>query len=171
MLSASRAVPAEVPAHVPAQVPADVPAQDTAQVPISIDKDKEIEKDQKAAAERAREDGAFISAAAAAGIQAEQDQVLEAARSAGFQRSDAVTAKLLGLYAKHGLARMLEAINECVEYGAISIKYLTAVLAGGPKKAKKAGKVISAQQYAQRDYDGEQEAAMQRMIVGMGRYP
>ena len=35
----------------------------------------------------------------------------------------------------------------------------------------RASPAVPAQQYAQRDYDGEQEAAMQRMIVGMGRYP
>lgn len=98
----------------------------------------------------------------AAGIAREHDQVIEAAERAGFPRTDAVRAKLIDLYSLHGLQKMLDGINACVDYGVTTIAYLTAVLRGEPKK--KPGKTVAAQKYEQRDYNDEQEAAFRRML-------
>ena len=103
-----------------------------------------------------------LSDDAAAGIAREHDQVIEAAERAGFPRTDAIRAKLIDLYSLHGLQKMLDGINACVDYGVTTIAYLTAVLKGEPKK--KPGKTVTAQKYEQRDYDEEQEAAFRRML-------
>lgn len=102
-----------------------------------------------------------LSDDAAAGIAREHDQVIEAAERAGFPRTDAIRAKLIDLYSLHGLQKMLDGINACVDYGVTTIAYLTAVLKGEPKKPKK---TVTAQKYEQRDYDDEQEAAFRRML-------
>lgn len=120
------------------------------------EKEKEKEKD--------KESSSFMNDADAAGIQREHDQVLNAAESAGFPRTDAVRAKLLNLYAENGLQKMLDGINSCVDYGVTTIAYLTAVLKGEPKKAK-TGKTVSAQQYSQRDYSDEDQEAFRRMMI------
>ena len=103
-----------------------------------------------------------LSDDAAAGIVREHDQVMDAAERAGFPRTDAIRAKLIDLYSLHGLQKMLDGINACVDYGVTTIAYLTAVLKGEPKK--KPGKTVTAQKYEQRDYDEEQEAAFRRML-------
>lgn len=103
-----------------------------------------------------------LSDDAAAGIAREHDQVMDAAERAGFPRTDAIRAKLIDLYSLHGLQKMLDGINACVDYGVTTIAYLTAVLKGEPKK--KPGKTVVAQKYEQRDYDEEQEAAFRRML-------
>ena len=87
--------------------------------------------------------------------------MIEAAERAGFPRTDAIRAKLIDLYSLHGLQKMLDGINACVDYGVTTIAYLTAVLKGEPKKPKK---TVTAQKYEQRDYDDEQEAAFRRML-------
>ena len=101
----------------------------------------------------------------AAEINAEHDKVLQAAENAGFARNDATRAKLLDLYATYGLQKMVDGFNSCVEHGVSNIAYLAAVLKGEPKKQKAN---VPAQQYGQRDYSGEQEDAMRRMIEGAG---
>ena len=93
-------------------------------------------------------------------IQTEQNRVLDAAEDAGFLRSNTVRAKLIELYAVHGLDKMLSAIDSCVHHGVINLAYLEACLKGEPKKAKK----TNAQDYEQRDYSGEQDAAMERLM-------
>lgn len=102
----------------------------------------------------------FILTAEAADIQREHDQVLEAAQNAGFKSSPAERAGLLNLYAEHGLEKMLSGINECVTHSAPNLAYLGAVLKGTPKK-KDARDVHG---YEQRDYSGEQEKAIERMM-------
>ena len=100
----------------------------------------------------------------AAEINAEHDKVLQAAENAGFARNDATRAKLLDLYSVHGLQKMVDGLNSCVEHGVSNIAYLAAVLKGEPKK--QTGKTVPAQSYTQRDYSGEQAEAMQRMLKG-----
>ena len=95
------------------------------------------------------------------GIAREHDKLLSAAESAGFPRTDAVRAKLIALYADHGMEKMLSAIDACVDHGATNIAYLQAVLRGEPKKPKAQ---VAAQAYGQRDYSKEQEDAMRRML-------
>lgn len=102
----------------------------------------------------------------AAQIVSDQNKVLDAAELAGFARNDATRAKLIDLFSVHGLQKMLDGLNSCVEHGVSNIAYLTAVLKGEPKK-KADGKTISAQKYEQRDYDEEQEAALKRMLKGV----
>ena len=102
----------------------------------------------------------------AANINVEHDKVLSAAENAGFARNDATRAKLIDLYAVHGLQKVLDGLNSCVEHGVSNVAYLTAVLKGEPKKQPD-GKKINAQKYEQRDYDAEQEAALKRMLKGV----
>lgn len=101
----------------------------------------------------------------AAKINADHDKVLSAAENAGFARNDATRAKLIDLYAIHGLQKVLDGLNSCVEHGVSNVAYLTAVLKGEPKQ--QAGKKINAQKYEQRDYDEEQEDALKRMLKGV----
>ena len=102
-------------------------------------------------------------------IAAEHDRVLTAAEDAGFTRSNTVRAKLIDLYAVHGLDKVLAGIESCVKHGAPNLAYLEACMKDEPKKPRASpGKIISAQQYAQRDYSGEQEEAMRRMIEQYG---
>ena len=98
----------------------------------------------------------------AADIQKEHDKVLEAAELAGFARNDATRAKLIDLYAVHGLQKMLDGINACVDHSVCNIAYLTAVLKGEPKKQKSDAKDVHG--YGQRDYSGEQQKALERMM-------
>ena len=99
----------------------------------------------------------------AAGIQHDHDQVLTAAEDAGFKMSNTVRARLIALYADHGLEKMLAGFNECATHGAPTLAYLEAVLKGTGKK-KPQMKVLPAQSYGQRDYSSEQEEALQRML-------
>ena len=89
--------------------------------------------------------------------QGDHDRILDAAEDAGFQMSNTVRAKLIDLYALHGLEKMLAGIDSCVKHGAVNLAYLEAVLTGGPKKTPATG-------YDQRDYSGEQDAAFDRMM-------
>lgn len=95
-------------------------------------------------------------------IQSDHDRVLEAARDAGFTLSNGVMAELIAMYADHGLQKVLDGLKSCVEHGAPTLAYLRACVRGEPRK-KKAD--VSAQKYEQRDYSGEQEEAMARMIA------
>ena len=88
----------------------------------------------------------------AADINSDHDKVLNAAETAGFARTDAVRAKLIDLYAQHGLQKVLDGINSCVDHGVCNIAYLAAVLKGEPRRQKP---TVNAQKYEQRDYSGE----------------
>lgn len=95
----------------------------------------------------------FIDDDDARAIQTEQNRVLDAAEDAGFMKSNSVRAKLLNLYAAHGLEKMLSALDSCVKHSAPNIAYLEAVLKGEPKKPKGTQpKTVNAQNYEQRDY-------------------
>lgn len=97
--------------------------------------------------------------------QHDHDRVLDAAEDAGFKMSNSVRAALIDLYAVHGLEKLLGAFRSCVEHGVPTLAYLKAVLKGEPKSPP--GKVVSAQQFTQRDYQDEQDNAMRRMLEGM----
>lgn len=99
----------------------------------------------------------FIADDEAVRIQNDHNTILDAAQNAGFKSSPAERAGLLNLYAVHGLEKMLNALNECVKHSAPNLAYLEAVLKGTGKKA-------SSGSYEQRDYSGEQEEAMKRMM-------
>lgn len=101
----------------------------------------------------------FLDDATAAGIQHEHDRVLTAAEDAGFKMSNTVRARLIALYADHGLDKMLAGFNECATHGAPTIAYLEAVLKGTGKK-KPQMKVLPAQDFQQRDYSGVQDEIM-----------
>lgn len=101
-------------------------------------------------------DNEWISGEDARKLQREQDEVLTAAENAGFDRTNLVRGKLLSLFAEHGREKMLFAIEESATHGAANLAYLSAVLSG--KGGKKKGG------YEQRDYSGEQAAAMERMM-------
>lgn len=96
-------------------------------------------------------------------IQAEQNQILDAAEHAGFPANDIVRANLLDAYAEHGLEKTIRAIEECATHSASSIAYLKAVLSGKPRNKQKPTKTVIAQQYSQRDYSGQEESVDEMM--------
>lgn len=98
-------------------------------------------------------------------IAIDHEKVLNAAEDAGFKMSNDVRARLIALYAENGLMKMLEGFRSCVDHGAPNLAYLKAVLKGEPKKPKAD---VNAQKYTQRDYSGEQQEAILRMIKGAG---
>ena len=97
-------------------------------------------------------------------IQGDHDQILDAATDAGFKMSNDVRNAMITLYAEHGLNKMLAGFKACVEHGVPTLAYLKAVLKGEPKKTAPAKGSVPAQNYGQRDYSGEQEDAMRRML-------
>ena len=105
----------------------------------------------------------FIDVNDAKQIVSDHDKVLSAAENAGFARNDATRAKLIDLYAIHGLQKVLDGIGSCVDHGASNIAYLSAVLKGEPKKVK----ISKAGFSRERSYDDEQADAERRMIEGM----
>lgn len=105
----------------------------------------------------------FLDAEDAANINADHDKVLSAAENAGFARNDATRAKLIDLYAVHGLQKVLDGLNSCVEHGVSNVAYLSAVLKGEPKKVK----ISKAGFSRERSYDDEQADAERRMLEGM----
>ena len=92
---------------------------------------------------------------------------MDAAENAGFKCSTSERARLIKLYADHGLQKMLDGIESCVKHSAPNLAYLEACMTDKPKKS--AGKQVAAQQYEQRDYGSEQDDAMKRMLA-MGGY-
>lgn len=111
----------------------------------------------------------FLDDDEAAGIQHEHDRVFTAAEDAGFKMSNTVRARLIALYADHGLEKMLAGFNECATHGAPTLAYLEAVLKGTGKK-KPQMKVLPAQDFPQRDYSGVQDEIMgdlEREIAAM----
>ena len=84
-------------------------------------------------------DEGFIDDEEARKIQGEHDRVLNAAEDAGFKTSNSVRAKLLKLYAEHGLEKMLSGFDSCVKHGVTNLAYLEACLNGSGQK-KPAGK-------------------------------
>ena len=101
----------------------------------------------------------MLDDATAAGIQHEHDRVFTAAEDAGFKMSNTVRARLIALYADHGLEKMLAGFNECATHGAPTLAYLEAVLKGTGKK-KPQMKVLPAQDFPQRDYSGVDDEIM-----------
>lgn len=93
-------------------------------------------------------------------INREHIRLLDAAENAGFQKSNSVRERLIALYADHGLEKMLAGIASCVQHGVSNLAYLEGCLSDRPKKKDK----VPAQDYAQRDYSGEQDAAMERLM-------
>lgn len=67
-------------------------------------------------------------------IQQEHDQVLDAARRAGFPATDAMHTRLIDLYGDHGADKLIAAIGECVEHNAVNLAYLRAVLQDKPRE-------------------------------------
>ena len=92
-------------------------------------------------------------------FQLEQNQVLEAARNAGFRNTDSEIANLIRLYSEHGLQKMLDGIASCVEHSAPNLAYLKACLSGKPKE-KPNGKILPAQDFPQRNYSGVNDELM-----------
>ena len=111
------------------------------------------------------ESESFISDDDAKKIQSEHDRVLNAAEDAGFKTSNSVRAKLLKLYAVHGLQKVLDGINSCVTHGAPTLAYLEACMKDQPKKTKPSP---ATQEYEQRDYSGKDKEALERMLTMMG---
>ena len=75
-------------------------------------------------------------------------------------------AKLIDLYAVHGLDKVLAGIESCVRHGAVNLAYLEACMNDQPKKKPVALVPGSVAAYDQRDYSGETEAAIERMMAG-----
>ena len=123
------------------------------------EKEKEKEKDQESY---------FISDEEAFAIQREHDQLLEAAKNAGFKGSPSENADLLRIYAEYGLDKMLEGINACVEHSAPNLAYLRAVLKGSGQKGQK--RILPAQDFQQRDYSKVDEQLKAQLAKEMEEY-
>ena len=104
----------------------------------------------------------FIGDEDAAGIQDEHNQVLDAAKNAGFKGSPAEAAGLLNLYAVNGLEKTLNGISECMKHSAPNLAYLEAVLKGTGKKKKTDARDIHG--YEQRSYKDAQAEVLERMM-------
>lgn len=132
---------------------------------LAVKKRKEKKSNEKESKETLLSEDAddFMSVEDAHGIQSDHDTVLNAAEDAGFIMSNGVRASLIALYADHGLQKVLNGLNSCVKHGAPNLAYLEAVLKGEQRK-KPEIKRVTAQQYSQRDYSGEQEEAVERMF-------
>lgn len=124
---------------------------------------KEKEKEKVKVNEKASAEYDQVADAEAFRLQAEQNQILQAAEHAGFPANDIVRANLLDAYAEHGLEKTIRAIEECATHSASSIAYLKAVLSGKPKAQPKPTRTVEAQQYSQRDYDGQEESVDEMM--------
>lgn len=110
----------------------------------------------------------FISDSEAFAIQREHDQLLEAAKNAGFKGTPYENADLLRIYAEYGLGKTLEGINACVEHSAPNLAYLRAVLKGTGQKGQK--KVLPAQDFQQRDYSKVDAEMMAKLEKEMAEY-
>lgn len=97
-------------------------------------------------------------------IQSDHDRILTAAEDAGFRMGNTVRARLIDLYSEHGLEKVLEGISSCVNHGAVNLAYLAACVKGGPKKAARPADMLPAQSYEQRDWTGDQDDAIARMM-------
>ena len=95
-------------------------------------------------------------------IAEDHDRVLDAAEDAGFKMTNNVRASLIALYADNGLEKVLAGLRSCSEHGATTLAYLRACMKDEPKKVIKPA--VPAQAYTQRDYSGEQQEAMRRML-------
>ena len=102
-------------------------------------------------------------------IQSEQNRVLDAAEDAGFRNSDSERAQLIRLYAEHGLEKMLDGLSSCVEHSAPNLAYLKACLSG-KAKPKTPGKVLPAQNFTQRDYNGVNDQIMNDLARDMAAF-
>ena len=104
----------------------------------------------------------FLPDGEAQNIQSGHIRVLDAAQNAGFKSTPAEQAGLLNLCAAYGPDKTIAGIGECVKHSAPNLAYLEAVLKGTQKK-RQDPKDIHA--YSQRDYSGEQQKAMERMMA------
>ena len=104
----------------------------------------------------------FLPDSEAAVIQDGHNRVLEAAQDAGFKSSPAERAGLLRLCADCGPDKTVRGIGECVRHSAPTLAYLEAVLKGTGKKKPPSS---DSPTYRQRDYTGEQDTAMTRMMT------
>ena len=107
------------------------------------------------------DDDQLITSEEAREIKADHDRLVNAAEDAGFRMSNDVRAALIALYADHGLVKVLDGLKSCVLHGAPNLAYLEACMKDTPKRKPVN---VPAQAYAQRDYSGEQDAAIDRMM-------
>ena len=101
----------------------------------------------------------FITDEEARALQQDHDEVLDAAARAGFRSTDGNRDGLLALYAKYGKAAVLDGIAACVKRDVLNLGFLEGCIRreGKPKAVTqggkaKPGKVLTTQNYAQRDY-------------------
>ena len=103
------------------------------------DKEKEEDKDKDiTTTPTPSPSDSFLSADDAMQIQAEQDEVLDAARDAGFAQNNKTFSLLVDLYSQYGKDAMLAGITACVKQNVAKISYLEGCLksiaAGGKRK-------------------------------------
>ena len=104
----------------------------------------------------------FLPDSEAVEIRDGHNRVLEAAQDAGFKSSPAERAGLLRLCADFGPDKTVRGIGECVRHSAPTLAYLEAVLKGTGKKKPPSS---DSPTYRQRDYTGEQDTAVTRMMT------
>ena len=94
----------------------------------------------------------------AAAITNDHDRILTAAEDAGFPRTNAVRAKLIDIYAQHGLEKVLAGIESCVRHGATNLAYLEACMTDRPKAGEEPDPF-------NRSYKNAQQEAIDRMMA------
>ena len=92
-------------------------------------KEKEKEKEESSTRE------GFIADDDAATIMEGHNQVFDRAKGCGFDLNTHTMDALTDLIGKHGVERMLTALDDCAEHGAKTLAYLRKVLEGKPKPA------------------------------------
>lgn len=92
----------------------------------------------------------------------EHNRILDAAEDAGFQKTNSVRAKLIDLYAEHGMDKVLAGIESCVKHGVPTLAYLEACMKDQPKKKNDEKNYDN-----QRSYTGKDSEAMNRMLAQM----
>jgi hypothetical protein len=113
----------------------------------------------------------FMDDADAKEIQSEHDQLLEAAKNAGFRCTPSENATLISLYAEHGMEKMLAGFQACIDNSAPKLSYLKACLSGKPKEKPQAKpKVLHAQNFPQRNYEDVNDQMMNDLDAEVLRF-
>lgn len=99
---------------------------------IVRDQEKEKDKDKE---ESSSAGAGFLADDDAAAIMDGHNQVFDRAKGCGFDLNAHTMDALTDLIGKHGVERMLTALDDCAEHGAKSLAYLRKVLEGKPKAA------------------------------------
>jgi len=118
---------------------------------------KEKKRNEKEGNEKESNDRGITDDEAAA-IANDHDRIFSAAEDAGFPRTNAVRARLIDIYAQHGLEKVLSGIESCVRHGATNLAYLEACMTDRPKPGEEPDPF-------NRSYKNAQQEAIDRLMA------